>query len=232
MNATNATNATPQSAAANTNTARDAFVITAIAGTADAKESATLWTGRQVGKAQRKDLQLSQPLPTITAQQVAALDPEQVAIVLNDEFLAYVRRVKCQRLNIGDKIELMLPVAASEFATMALRMLSAPATRTKKLVSTATVRALLLSATYKAAAAATLGTKLDAWNRVFGQEFAPLATATDARIATTRTTVRDTVVLRCMEIAAVMPESQEKLVLEAVAELLSELEAADLDDSI
>ena len=40
--------------------------INAITGTETAKECTTLWTGRQVGKQPRKDLQLSQELPKLT----------------------------------------------------------------------------------------------------------------------------------------------------------------------
>lgn len=213
---------------------RFALRISAIAGTEDAKESDTLWIGRQIGKAPRKDLQLSQELPKVAAAQVAKLDAEKVALIINDEFAAYVRRVKCQRLDLAgnSSIELMLPVQADVYAEMVVSMLSAPATRTKRLVSTATIRAMLLSSEYKTAALQVLGAKLDAWRRVGEREMLPAAVAQDARIPTARANVRDTAVVRCMEIAALMPDCEHKLVLVAAAELLADVQVADTDDSI
>jgi hypothetical protein len=206
--------------------------ITAIAGSEEAKESATLWTGRQVGKAPRKDLQLTQALPQISAATIAALDAEKVALILNDEFMAYVRRVKCQRMEIGNITTLAFPINEVKCAAMMVNMLSAPATRVKKLVSTSSIRAMLLSSEYREAAALVMGDKLDAWKRVGEREMLPLATAQDAKIATNRAKVRDTAIVRCMEIAALMPAGDNRLVLEAAAELLADIEVADLDDSI
>lgn len=221
-------------AAAQTSEAVERFSIRieAIAGNEAAKESTTLWTGRQVGKAPRKDLQLSNALPQIEAATIASLDATKVALILNDEFAAYVRRVKCQRMEIGQAIELAFPVDEVDCATLMVNMLSAPATRVKKLVSTSSVRAMLLSSDYRDAAALVMGEKLDAWKRVGEREMLPLATAQDAKVATARAKVRDTAVVRCMEIAALMPAGDNKLVLEAAAELLAELEVVDMDDSI
>lgn len=215
-----------------------ALKIVAITGAEGAKETETLWTGRQVGKQPRKDLMLSRELPKLTDEMVTMLSRSgefaaKIATIINDEFAAYVRRVKCQRLDIGSSIELMLPVAASDFAAMAVNMLSAPATRAKKLVSSTSIRAMLLSDIYKAAAKLVMGTKLDNWQRIGEKEMIPLAYATDAQVDTKRATVRDNVVIRMIEIAAIMPEDNEhRIVLEAAAELLSEVEVADLDNSI
>lgn len=228
----NAINTNETSATNANNEDRYTIKVTAIAGSDEAKESATLWTGRQVGKAPRKDLQLSYALPTILPATVSSLDAEKVALILNDEFAAYVRRVKCQRMEIGNTIELSFPLNAAACAAMMVNMLSAPATRVKKLVSTSSIRAMLLSSDYREAAALVMGDKLDAWKRVGEREMLPLATAQDAKVNIARAKVRDTAVVRCMEIAALMPEGDNRLVLEAAAELLAELEVADLDDSI
>lgn len=200
--------------------------FTVITGSAEAKPSATLWTGRQVGKQPRKDIQLSQAINACSAAEIAAMPTEKLATLLTDETAAYIRRVKLQRMELGNTLELSFSY------TQMLDILTSPAARTKRLVSTSTVRALLLASEYRDAAAAVLGVKLDAWKRVFGSEFAPLATANDASVQSARAGVRDTVVIRCLEIAAVMPECEHKLVLEAVAELLAELPTAELDDSI
>lgn len=200
--------------------------FTVITGSEEAKASQTLWTGRQVGKQPRKDIALSTAIIPCTATEITKLDAAKLATLLSDETAAYIRRVKLQRMELGDTCELSF-----NYETM-LNMLTAPATRTKRLVSTSTVRAMLLSSEYREAAVKILGNKLDAWKRIFGGEFAPLATAQDAKVQTARAGVRDTVVLRCMEIAARMPEGEHRLVLEAVSEMLAELETAELDDSI
>lgn len=202
-------------------------------GEAAAKESQTYWLGRKVGKAPRKDLQLSCAIPQVSAAEIAQLDPAKLALLLNDEFSAYVRRVKCQRIEIGAAIELMLPSNAQAFADLALAMLTAPAQRAKKLVSAASIRALLLSSEYKAAALAAFGDKLATWQRIGEREMMPLAYAADAKVATDRADVRDKAVLRILEIAAMMPEASEhRVVLEAASELLAEVPAVALDDSI
>ena len=200
--------------------------LTVIAGTEEAKPSATLWTGRQIGKQQRKDISLSNAIQPCTIEELEAMDKAKLCILLTDETAAYIRRVKAQRMNIADSIELSFT-----YETM-LSMLTSPATRVKKLVSSSSIRAMLLSSEYKAAALAILGTKLGAFKRIGEKEMLPLAVATDARVATTRSAVRDTVVIRCLEIAAVMPQGDNRLVLEAAAELLQDVLVGDLDDSI
>lgn len=207
--------------------------ITAIPGTDAATESASLWIGRAAGhKKLRKDLQLSSALPVVTAAMIPLLDAEKLAMILNDDWQAYIRRVKCQRLNIGDSVELALAAHPEDYAIQVLTMLSAPATRTKRLVSTASIRAMLLSAEYKAAAKHVMGDKLDSWTRIGEREFIPLSVAQDGKVATNRAHVRDNVVIRMLEIAALMPEGEHRLVMEAAAELLAELETVELDDSI
>lgn len=223
-----------QTAANASEAAKFNLTISAVAGSDGAKESATLWIGRQIGKAPRKDLQLSQAIPQIGASLIAQLDAERIATIINDEFLAYVRRVKCQRLDLAgnSSITLPLPVDSLAYANLVVNMLSAPATRAKRLVSTSSLRALVLCSEYKDAAKHVLGIKLDAWQRVGEREMLPLAVAQDARVATARASVRDAVVIRCMEIAALMPEGEQRLVLEAAAEMLADVEIADMDDSI
>ena len=135
-------------------------------------------------------------------------------------------------MDIGSSIELALPIDSADYCEMVINMLSAPATRAKKLVSTTSIRALLLSEEYKKAAVAVMGAKLEAWKRIGEREMLPLSVATDGKVATARATVRDNAVIRCIEIAAAMPEGEHRTVLEAAAELLSELETADVDDSI
>lgn len=208
--------------------------IIAIRGTEEAKESATNWLGRQSSNKNipRKDLAISAEIPKIAATQLASLDQEKLAQIINDEWLAYIRRVKCQRLSIGDSVEIALKARASEYAEQVINMLSAPAERAKKLVSSSTVRALLLDEDYKLNAAAVMKEKLDAWTRIFNKEFALLATAQDAKCDSRRAKVRDNCVIRCMEIAERMKESEHKAVLSATAEILAELETIDLDDSI
>ncbi len=228
-------NATATQAAQNE--ARFPLRIFAVAGIeegeAASKESATYWLGRKVGKAPRKDLQLSIAIPQVSATEIAALDPAKLALLLNDEFAAYIRRVKCQRIEIGAAIELMLPSNAQAFAELALAMLTAPAQRAKKLVSAASIRALLLSSEYKAAALAAFGDKLATWQRIGEREMLPLAYAADAKVATDRADVRDKAVIRMLEIATMMPEGNEgRVVLEAASELLAEVPTVALDDSI
>lgn len=216
---------------------RFALRIEAIAGIEEgenaAKETSTYWIGRKIGKAPRKDLQLSAALPVFSAQHVAALSMEKLAALLTDEFAAYVRRVKCQRIEIGAAVELMLPVDGATCAELALNMLTAPAQRAKKLVSAASIRALLLSAEYKEAAKAVFGEKVATWQRIGEREMLPLAYATDAKVAKDRADVRDKAIIRCMEIAALMPEgNSNRAVLEAAAGLLEEVQTVELDDSI
>ena len=113
-----------------------------------------------------------------------------------------------------------------------INMLSAPAERAKKLVSTSTIRALLLDEGYKLAAAKVMGGKMEAWKRIGEKEMMPLTCAVDGKVATARSNARDNSVLRMVEIAAQMPEGEHRTVLEGAAEILAELETIDLDDTI
>jgi hypothetical protein len=229
MNALNALNATANANAATMFT-EQCIKFSAIAGDESedaARESSTLWQGRKIGKQARKNIMLSTPILLATEFDINRLDPAKLAILLNDEIAAYIRRVKLQRLEIGSSIELRF-----NFETM-LNMLTAPATRTKKLVSSSSVKAMLLSSDYKNAVLAVIPQpKQEAWNRIFSREFAPLATADTPMLAFARSTVRDTVCVRCIEIASIMPLADNRLILEAVAELLADITPCELDDSI
>jgi hypothetical protein len=208
----------------------------AVAGSEEAKQSAIYWLGRQAGKQQRKDICLSESIPQITSaqiQQLAVAQLEQIATVLNDSFEAYLRRVKCQRLEIGGSLQVQMPRSLQQFTESAIRMLSAPAERAKKLVSTSSIRELLRSEAYKQAALQVMAEKYPAWQRVGEREMLSLVCSNDAALHSSRASVRDTAVVRCMEIAALMPaDSSERTVLEAAAEMLAEVETRDIDDSI
>ena len=201
--------------------------FTVIAGTEEAKQSPTLWTGRQIGKQVRKDVSLSAAiLPCTETELQGFANYAKLAILLTDETAAYIRRVKMQRMELGDSIELTF-----NYEQM-LDILTSPATRIKKLVSTSSIRALILSSDYRTACATILGAKLDNWKRIADKEMLFLAVAQDAAVATDRASIRDAVVVRCMEIAAIMPQGDNRMVLEAAAELLADVPVADLDNSI
>ena len=214
--------------AINTNLQEQTITFNFITGSENAKPSETLWTGRQVGKQPRKDIALSNAIRKVTAAEVQNLDHEKLAILFNDEVDAYIRRVKLQRAEIGTTITLTW-----NNETM-LAMLTAPATRTKQLVSSASIRAMILSEEYKAALKMAIPeAKHENWKRIFEREFAPLICAIDASVSTTRATVRDTVVLRMIEISQhMLVDSQQRLIMEASAELLADMEVRDLEDSI
>ena len=208
--------------------------ICAIAGTDDTtKDSPLLWTGRRVGKGARKDLSLSQQIPLVLASTISALDLAQLATILNTEWQNFIRRQKCQRLEIGGSIELTLPAAQVDYAALVVRMLSAPTERALKLVSAASIRALLLADTYKLAAVAVMGNKLEAWRRIGEREMMPTCYAQDPVLSTARATARDNSVLRMIEIAERMPTGDaNRAVLEECANLLAAVELLDFDDMI
>lgn len=199
----------------------------AVAGVADAKASDILWAGRQVGKTPRKDIALSAAIKPATAATVATLDAEKLAMLLTDSSEAYIRRVKLQRLEIGGSCELSF-----SYETM-LNMLTAPAERTKRLVSTASIRALMQDAMYKTAVSAVIAAeKLETWNRL-SREFFPIITASEAVISDSRSSARDAVVVRGMEIAVAMPSgSESRTLLEAALSILAEIPTSELSDSI
>lgn len=196
--------------------------------------SSTLWIGRKIGRAPIKCMELSAAIPAISAGSIPALDTVKLAAALTDVHLEYIRRVKCQRLNLGDKLELHFPADADEYATSVLNLLTSPAQRAKKLVSGSSIRAALLSAEYKHARdIAVAENRRDAFIRIVERELLPLVTAADAVVATERATVRDTAVVRLHEIVALLPDAcQHKEVLAAAADMLAELPTGDLSDAI
>jgi hypothetical protein len=116
-----------------------------------------------------------------------------------------------------------------------LEMLTSAAVRTKRLVSSASIRALLLTSDYQTARNRVIPeAKRDNWKRIGEQEFMPLCIATDAAVSTLRATVRTTVVLRILDIASQIPDESNtsRMILEALAEMLADLEIKDFDDSI
>lgn len=149
------------------------LTITAKIGNEGAEESSVLWLGRQPKNSRepRRDLQLSQPLPIITAEQVAQLPAKDVAEILTDAFAAWVRRVKVQRLTLGSSISLVMP-DGDELPRFMLAALQGDV-RERKLLSAASVRDVLQSTAWKSCAPAYIaanGIKPDAWQRIVVDE--------------------------------------------------------------
>lgn len=219
----------------------DSYPITirAIAGAEGAENSSTYWKGRQASKtAPRKDLVLSNALPRILADDILA-SPELfagIAEIVNDAHEAYVRRVKCQRLEVAgtNNITLFYPVRRNKSTQFIVAMLTEEMKRgrEKKLVSTSSLREMKLSSDYKIAAAAFMGARLENWKRIFEVEFLPLVTCADAAIRAERESVRDKVCANMLSIAALMQEnSQHKVVLEAAAEILADVSVQEFGHS-
>ena len=212
--------------------------ITGVAHQEGTEESTTLWVGRKIGSKQ-KDLQLSRELPTVSSYELQMfLGNEaneamykEVAQVLSDEYERYVRTVKCQRLEVGDFIELTVPREPSDFIPWLLKLLTSPAQRAKRLLSTSSVRAMRMSSEYKTALAFAIpAEKQEAFKRI-SDEFFGLATAQDATCALERVKVRDVFVTRLMTIVARMPEGNAHTsVLMAAVESISKLSSTALND--
>jgi len=93
----------------------------------------------------------------------------------------------------------------------------------KNMKFAASLRAMLLSNEYKAAVMQVMGDRLHSWQHVGEREMLSLTVEPDARISTARSDARDQVVVKCMEIAAIMPQCEHRLVLETASNLLANI---------
>lgn len=93
----------------------------------------------------------------------------------------------------------------------------------KTMKFSASLRAMLLSSEYKAAALQIMGNGLESWGRIGEQEMLSLTVEPDAYVPTARSDARDKVVARSMEIAAIMPQCEHRRVLEAASKLLADV---------
>ena len=202
--------------------------FTAVAGSAEQKGTATLWTGRQASeKFPRKDILLSREIIPANEADIAMLDKSKLAMLLTDATEKYIRTNKTGKLGIGSSVEVSF-----DYEVM-LNMLVAPSERSKKLVTVASIRALLNDALFKTAVAVVIAPeKVENFNRL-SREFFPLVCAQDAAISDARAKARDILVLRCAQISLVLPEScEQKLLFDAIVDILGSLEVSTDCDSI
>lgn len=173
-----------------TNSNTQAIKFSAVLGTSDEQdETSTLWLGR--GKADskngRRDLMLSAPVPTISSEAIKLLaeaEPQKLADYLSDELASYLRRVKCQRLDIGDSIELHLPSGGLELALVALITLT-EGSRERKSFTSAILRDVTQSATFKAIVSTYTqlkGIKPEAFKRIVLDNYLRASTRQDYSI--------------------------------------------------
>jgi hypothetical protein len=201
--------------------------FTAVVGSENAKASETLLTGRQVGKTPRKDITLSVAIKPASAETITMLDSSKLAILLSDATKDYIRTVKLQRMELNDSIELTF-----NYETM-LNILTSAQQRSKKLVSTASIRALLADVIFiNARNIVVAKEKQETFNRL-SREFMPLCYAGEPIIDTARSNARDIFVLRTCEIAATMKEGcEQRVLLTAAMEILAQVAVTDLSDAV
>lgn len=167
-----------------------AIKFSAVRGISDEQdETSTLWLGR--GKADskngRRDLQLSAPVPTISAEAIKELanaESQKLADYLSDELASYLRRVKCQRLEIGDSLELTLPAGGLELALTALITLT-EGSRERKSFTSAILRDVTQGAAFKAIVTTYLqlkGIKPEAFKRIVLDNYLRASTRQDYSI--------------------------------------------------
>lgn len=196
------------------------ITISAITGNSESTTDTNVrWVGRKIGKAPRKDLILSNALPLFRKNDIAAHETAIVSLI-NENFSAYVRRTKCQRLELGDTYELNLPETPEETSALIINWLTEQQ-RERKSLTIATLRATILSSEYKTAAAAVLGDKLANWQRIGEREFLPLVCMHGAAISASRVSVLETVLARLTAIAEKMPAGSQcrEVLVEAAAKL-------------
>jgi hypothetical protein len=190
-------------------------------------ESSILQKGRKIGTKPRIDIQLSSAQKPCTTDEIATMDVSKLSILLTDSVAAYIRRVKIQRLAVNESIELTFNY------NQMLNILTSPCERSKKLISTSSIRALKLSSSYKAAVLATIAPdKRGNWDRLAHNEFYPLLHTTDASINPLRAAIRNTIATRMADIAVAMPDGAEQALLLAMSQALEELPVVDMSDSV
>jgi len=131
----------------NQQTANQTITLRAVAPLEGSEESSTLWVGGRANST--RNIALSQALPQITAADVALLPAEQLAAFINESATTYIKRVKVQRLELGDSVSLTLPSDGLELALTYLTMLT-EGSRTRKELTAATIRDAINSDQFKA----------------------------------------------------------------------------------
>lgn len=124
-----------------------AIQFRAVAPLEGSEESPILWVGGRANST--RNIALSQPLPEITAASIAAIPADILASFINDSFATYIKRVKVQRMELGDSITLSLPTDETELALTMLTSLT-EGSRTRKELTGATVRDAINSDAFKA----------------------------------------------------------------------------------
>lgn len=94
------------------------------------------------------------------------------------------------------------------------------------------IRIMLQSEEYQVAMSQVKGTQADSWRRIGEREMLGLVGFEGACIESSRADARDMVVKGCIEIAAVMPEGNNRQTLETASELLTNLPVFQLQDSL
>lgn len=139
--------------------------FTAITPVTSATDSTTYWaSGRSTGK---RDIMLDNPLPLLSATDIAAIPPADIAALLNKLAASYIRTVSLQKLEVGNSLEMEFPTAGAELAKTYLGF--AMGTRSAQALTPTRLKALLDCAFFRAVAMEYIsinGIKSDAFNKI------------------------------------------------------------------
>lgn len=206
----------------------------AVAPLEGSEESAQLWVGGRANST--RNIALSQPLPTITAQDVSLLPAESVAAFINDSFATYIKRVKTQRMDLGDSLTWTLPADGLELALTMLTALT-EGTRTRKELTAATIRDAINSDEFKAAVATYCKLKAinpDAFKRLVIDEFLKGCTRSDYTIYASRAAIAAKATAHLAHLATVIDGADKKTarVLELAVQAITAAPVIGDDDLI
>lgn len=182
----NTTNQTASQKPAAAKTIKFSFIL----GTSEEVETTeTYWKGR--GAKKRRDVRLSEALPSFTEESIEILDKQKLAEFLSDCYLDIVKRIKCQRFEIGDSYSLTVPADSTEFAIFAFSSLT-ESSREKKLLSAQTIRDCINSEEFKKAATSyclNQAIKPDSFAKIVIDEFFRRTSSNEFQIYNSRATV-------------------------------------------
>lgn len=206
----------------------------AVAPLEGSEESSTLWAGGRANST--RNIALSQPLPEINAADIAALPAEQLAEFINSSFLAYVKRVKVQRMELGDSISITLPSGGMELAITMLTTLT-EGSRTRKELTAATIRDAINSDAFKAALAAYCQQRSiapDAFKRLVIDEHLKRCTAGDFCIYQSRASIAAKATAHIAALSAIIRQANPTAArtLELAAQAIAAAPAISDDDAI
>lgn len=161
-----------------------------VLGTSEEVETtSTYWKGR--GTKNRRDVKLSEALPSFTAETIEILDKAKLAEFLSDCYLDIVKRIKCQRFEIGNSYSLTVPSDAAEFAIFAFSSLT-ESSREKKLLSAQTIRDCINSDEFKKASieyCAKQAIKPESFTKIVIDEFLRRTSSNEFQIYNSRAAV-------------------------------------------